>query len=74
MSHTCPTCGREFENRCGLGVHHSQSHDERLPNRECDLCDEPFYCEYEKRYCSESCRNEAVSYEGAANPNYSGGA
>nr|WP_284006565.1 HNH endonuclease [Halomicroarcula sp. YJ-61-S] len=73
MSHTCPTCGRQFDSRRGLGVHHSQSHDERLPNRQCDRCGQQFYCEYEKRYCSDDCREEAVSYQGAANPNYRGG-
>jgi hypothetical protein len=44
-----------------------------LPNRECDECGSDFYSEYEKRYCSETCRDEAVSFEGEKNPNYRGG-
>lgn len=69
----CPTCGDEFDTRRGLGVHHSSVHDERLPNRECDRCGTEFYCDYEKRYCSDECHDEAVSYEGENNPNYRGG-
>ena len=68
---TCPTCGRQFETRRGLGVHHSQAHGERLPNRSCAHCDSEFYSEYEKEYCSPECRDAAVSFAGAANPNYS---
>lgn len=69
----CPACGRIFESRRGLGVHHSTVHDERLPNRECSQCGERFYSDYEKKYCSEECRDEAVSFEGSANPNFRGG-
>lgn len=70
--HTCPTCGDEFDTRRGLGVHHSCTHDERLPNRECANCGADFYCKYEKTYCSEDCRTESQSFEGEANPNYRG--
>lgn len=69
----CPTCGRVFNSRRGLGVHHSRVHGERLPNRECVACGTEFYAEYEKKYCSEECHDEAVSYEGKANPHYQGG-
>jgi len=69
----CPSCNRAFDSRRGLGVHHSRTHGERLPNRECDRCGEQFYCEYERKYCSEECKEEAVSYVGEANPNDSGG-
>lgn len=72
MACTCPTCGESFDTRRGLGVHHSSAHDERLPNRTCSHCSQQFYCDYQKKYCSEDCRTEAVSYEGAANPNYQG--
>lgn len=72
MSHVCPTCGEDFETRRGLGVHHSAVHGERLPNRACDHCGREFYCAYERRYCSEQCREEAVSFEGTSNPNYQG--
>jgi hypothetical protein len=71
--HECPTCGRTFEARRGLGVHHSHAHDERLPNRECDHCGGEFYSNYEKRYCSEACLLESDSYTGENNPNYRGG-
>jgi len=69
----CPTYKREFDSRRGLGVHHSTVHGERLPNRECTECGAKFYSEYEKKYCSKGCRDDAVSYEGENNPNYRGG-
>lgn len=69
----CPTCGQTFDSRRGLGVHHSQAHGEKLPNRECGHCGEAFHCEYEKRYCSDACHDAAVSFAGENNPNYSGG-
>lgn len=72
-SHECPTCGRVFDARRGLGVHHSRVHGERLSNRECAECGERFYSEYERKYCSEECLDEGVSFEGKAHPNYSGG-
>lgn len=68
--YTCPTCGRDFESRRGLGVHHSSVHDERLPNRKCDRCGTEFYSDSERVYCSDECHDSAVSYEGEANPNY----
>lgn len=69
----CPTCSAVFDTRRGLGVHHSRVHDERLPNRTCDNCGRRFYCEYAKRYCGEECLRAAVTFEGAANPNFRGG-
>jgi hypothetical protein len=72
-SHGCPTCEKEFESRRGLGVHHSSVHDEQLPNRQCNECKTQFHSEYEKKYCSKSCRKKGVSYTGADNPNYRGG-
>lgn len=71
--HECPRCGREFDTRRGLGVHHSQTHGERLSNRECANCGTPFYAEYAKKYCSEECYDDAVSFSGEDNPNYRGG-
>ncbi len=44
-----------------------------MPNRECNNCGDRFYCEYERKYCSSECHDEAVSYEGSDNPNYDGG-
>jgi endogenous inhibitor of DNA gyrase (YacG/DUF329 family) len=69
----CPTCGEGFDSHRGLAVHHSHAHDEKLSNRECAQCGTAFHCKHEKRYCSEGCRDEAVSYEGENNPNYNGG-
>lgn len=71
--HTCPACEKGFDTRRGLGVHHSSVHGERLPNRECARCGAEFHCDYAKKYCSEKCRDSAVSYEGENNPNYRGG-
>lgn len=68
--HECPTCGDTFDTRRGLGVHHSSQHDERLPNRTCAHCATEFYSDYSKKYCSESCRDEAISFKGKRNPNY----
>lgn len=69
----CPTCSESFDSSRGLGVHHSTVHDELLPNRECARCGTEFHSEHEKKYCSEECRDEAVSFEGENHPNYSGG-
>ncbi|WP_254545469.1 HNH endonuclease [Halomarina pelagica] len=69
-TYPCPTCSSEFDSRRGLGVHHARTHGERLPNRECARCGREFYCGYEKKYCSEDCRRESISFEATANPNY----
>ena len=69
----CPTCGRSFDSSRGLGVHHSSVHDERLPNHECAECGSEFHSEYKRKYCSDDCRENAVSFEGENNPNYRGG-
>lgn len=70
--HECPSCAASFDSRRGLGVHHSAAHDELLPNRECSYCGTEFHCKHEKKYCSDECRDEAVSFAGDENPNYSG--
>jgi hypothetical protein len=64
---------RDFESTRGLGVHHSAVHDELLPNRTCAACGAAFHSEHERKYCSESCRDGAVSFEGENNPNWKGG-
>lgn len=69
---SCPKCGDEFDTRRGLGVHHTRAHGERLPNRVCAQCGDEFHCTYQKKYCSEECREQCVSYEGVNNPNYQG--
>lgn len=66
----CPRCDRSFPTRRGLAVHHSQVHGECLPNRTCAECGASFYSEYEKKYCSDDCRDVAVSVAGVDNPNY----
>lgn len=48
------------------------THDERLPNRECENCNEEFYCEYKKKYCSDFCYGEAVSFGGSSTRNREG--
>lgn len=73
VKHDCPACNESFDTRRGLGVHHSIVHDERLPNRECAECGTAFYSEYSKKYCTDECRDRAVSYEGEDNSNYRGG-
>ncbi len=66
-------CESQFGSRRGLGVHHSSVHGKRLPNRDCAKCGVQFYSEYKKKYCSDECRDAAVTYEGMDNPNYRGG-
>jgi len=68
----CPECGRSFATKRGMRVHHTSVHGEPLPNRECAACGEEFYREHEQKYCSDACREDSVSFAGAANPNYSG--
>lgn len=70
---TCPTCGHGFSTERGVRVHHVQAHGETLPNRECAACGTEYYSEYEQKYCSDACRDEAVSFAGENNPNYRGG-
>jgi predicted nucleic acid-binding Zn ribbon protein len=73
VTERCPICGDTFESSRGLGVHHSAAHDELLPNRECAACGEAFHSEHEQKYCSDDCREGAVSFEGEDNPNWDGG-
>lgn len=68
----CPSCEAAFDTRRGLGVHHVHIHNERLPNRRCDLCEEEFYSDYAKKYCSKQCLLESDSYAGENNPAYTG--
>ncbi|WP_345893356.1 HNH endonuclease [Halorientalis brevis] len=69
----CPECDRVFDTRNGLAIHHSKKHGEVLPNRQCHNCEGYFHSEHQKKYCSDVCREEAVSFAGANNPNYNGG-
>ncbi len=72
MAHRCPTCGRSFEAKRGLGVHHAQVHGEKLPNRTCSHCGSDFHSPHEKKYCSDDCLEAADSYGGTDNGNYRG--
>lgn len=69
----CPNCHRTFDSKRGLRVHHAHVHDEQLPNRTCACCNERFQSDHEKKYCSDECRDESVSFEGEDNPNFEGG-
>jgi len=73
MPEECPACGERFDTSRGLRVHHSAVHEELLPNRECAACGKAFHSEHERKYCSDDCRQGAVSFEGSQNPNYAGG-
>ena len=68
--HSCPTCRRDFETSRGMRVHHSRAHEEVLENRSCAHCEKQFYSQHEQKYCCEECRDAAVSFEGACNPNH----
>ena len=72
MAPECPSCDRQFDSERGVRVHHAHAHGDPLPNRECAACGTEFYSEYERKYCSDDCREEAVSRAGEDNPNYSG--
>jgi len=69
----CPTCGKSFDTERGGRVHHWRSHDKRLDNGTCSECGRQFYSRHKRKYCSASCRQEAVSRDGVQNPNYRGG-
>lgn len=71
--HRCPKCERKFEVQRKLAVHHWRSHNEVLPNRQCHCCGSYFQSDHDKKYCSEDCREQSVSFAGQDNPNYRGG-
>ena len=49
------------------------THGEQLPNRVCGNCGAEFNSPYQKKYCSQKCLKQSVSYAGEDNPNYKGG-
>lgn len=69
----CPTCGASRDSWQKLRLHHIDAHDCSLPNRECDRCGERFFCEHQRKYCSEECRYAEPTRDlsGENNPNYS---
>ncbi len=69
----CPTCDRVFDTQRRRRIHYNKAHDGRFPNRTCAACGSKFYCEYKKKYCSATCREQNTSNKGSNNPNYNGG-
>ncbi|PSP40042.1 HNH endonuclease [Halobacteriales archaeon QH_7_65_31] len=69
----CPTCDESRDSWQKLRLHHLDTHDCSLPNRECDRCGERFFCEHQRKYCSQECQYAAPSRDlsGENNPNYS---
>lgn len=70
----CPSCEATRDSWQKLRLHHLSAHDESLPNRQCETCDEESYNEYEKKYCSKTCRTKGRNRNmtGSANPNFQG--
>lgn len=66
----CPTCSRRFGSMRALRVHHTRTHDVRLPNEKCKFCGNHFHTNNKRRYCSDECRNRRYNQEGSNNPNY----
>lgn len=67
----CSDSDKEFESESTMRQHHTKVHNKRLPNCECENCDELFYHKSGTRsYCDE-CKDEIN--KGENNPNYSGG-
>jgi hypothetical protein len=67
---SCPTCGRQFDSRTSMAIHHARTHDEKLRvGRECqhDRCDERIVAKMSEiergraKYCSVDCRDESKS-------------
>jgi len=77
MSVDCPSCDKTLKNERGMRLHHTKSHNERLPNTNCDNCGKGFYRKpshkRDSMFCSEECMGEYRSneYTGDGNPNYS---
>lgn len=65
----CPDCEESYHTRVSLRIHHGQAHDGTIPNRTCAECGEEFYSDNDRKYCSDDCRDEAVSFAGENNPN-----
>ena len=80
--HECPTCGRTFESKRGVGIHHSKTHKENggKEKTECEICGTEFeYYPSDKKglYCSECVKAEEWRHrpdvEGSNNPRWKGG-
>jgi len=75
--HECPTCGRAFDTRKGLGLHHSQAHGESINDyerreksgHECPTCDRDDFANekgvkiHHKRAHRESIAGEEITCE-----------
>lgn len=64
----CPTCGKELATEQGVRIHHTQIHDESLPNRKCAGCGSAFYDPQSRRTYCDNCDSNA----GTANGNWKG--
>jgi len=60
----CPTCGKSLSSERGMRQHHTKVHDEPLPNRTCEKCDERFYDPKSRRTYCEDCYTEAGELNG----------
>ena len=58
----CPTCEKMLPTRQGMRQHHTKVHDDPLPNRLCEECDQRFYdAECSRRYCYDCIPPQSVS-------------
>lgn len=64
----CPTCGKSLNTERGMRQHHTKVHDEPLPNRTCEECNEEFYDPKARRTYCEGCYTGA----GRQNGNWKG--
>lgn len=60
----CPTCGRELSTERGVRQHHTQVHDEPLPNRTCSDCGTEFYDPKSRLEYCDDCDPNAGSNNG----------
>lgn len=78
-SKNCPTCGDSFKNMTAVKIHHTKTHGESIAGFEynCAWCDNSVVkptSQYEKAFCSDSCRDnwQSENWSGEDNPNYQG--
>lgn len=56
MSLKCPACGKEFETRLGMRIHHAKAHGESLVQVNCEICGKTFpNYKGDRRFCSKEC-------------------
>jgi len=64
VSEECPTCGKRLATEQGVRIHHTQTHDEPLPNRVCDGCGFEFYDSQARREYCDDCNLNAAEHNG----------